>query len=56
MTQERLEKILTLISSAPDVRELVGLRWGLQQQGELTVDVMNALDSKRKAMAWEWPK
>jgi len=54
MTDERLARIMHLIREAADARELVGLRWGFGQQGELSAEVQQAVQDKAMAEGW-WP-
>lgn len=43
MTPERRARIMQLIAEAEDSRELAGLLWGFEQQGEATAEVHAAI-------------
>lgn len=56
MTPERLARIKWLIQSAAGPRELAGMRWGFDQQGELTEEVVEAIEAEAKARRWKLPQ
>lgn len=56
MTPERLAKILRLIDAAQGPRELAGLRWGLDRQGEWIRPVREHFEETVKRRGWTVPE
>lgn len=52
MTPARLATIQRHIASCATEGEMIGLRWGLKVQGELTTDVLMAIRDKAEEHGW----